>query len=68
MINVDMKNLLSKLNTFSTNALHNAAGLCVSRTNYEVSVEHFFLKCLEDVSSDLPLILRQYGVDRKSVV
>lgn len=63
MINVDMKNLLSKLNTFSTNALHNAAGLCVSRTNYEVSVEHFFLKCLEDVSSDLPLILRQYGVE-----
>jgi len=63
MINVDMKNLLSKLNTYSTNALHNAAGLCVSRTNYEVSVEHFFLKCLEDVSSDLPLILHQYGVE-----
>lgn len=63
MINVDMKSLLSKLNTYSTNALHNAAGLCVSRTHYEVSVEHFFLKCLEDVGSDLPLILRQYGVE-----
>ncbi|WP_027722038.1 type VI secretion system ATPase TssH [Maridesulfovibrio zosterae] len=63
MINVDMKNLLSKLGTYSTNALHNAAGLCVSRTHYEVSVEHFFLKCLEDVNSDLPLILRQYGVE-----
>ena len=63
MINVDMKNLLSKLNDFCTNGLHNAAGLCVSRTHYEVSVEHFFLKCLEDTSSDLPLILRQYGVE-----
>ncbi|SMF09450.1 type VI secretion system ATPase TssH [Desulfovibrio gilichinskyi] len=63
MINVDMKNLLSKLNTYSTNALHNAAGLCVSLTNYEVSVEHFFVKCLEDVNSDIPLILHQYGVE-----
>lgn len=63
MINVDIKNLLSKLNTYSTNALHNAAGLCVSLTHYEVTVEHYFLKCLEDVNSDLPLILRQYGVE-----
>lgn len=63
MINVDMKNLLSKLNSYSTNALHNAAGLCVSLTNYEVTVEHFFLKCLEDVSSDIPLVLHQYGVE-----
>lgn len=67
MINVDMKNLLSKLNTYCTNGLHNAAGLCVSRTHYEVSVEHFFLKCLEDTSSDLPLILRQYGVESARV-
>jgi len=67
MINVDMKSLLSKLNTYCTNALHNAAGLCVSRTNYEVSVEHFFIKCLEDVSSDLPLILKQYGVEAPRV-
>jgi type VI secretion system protein VasG len=63
MINVDMKNLLAKLNEFSTNALTNAAGLCVSRTHYEVSVEHFFLKCLEDVSSDISLILRNYGIE-----
>lgn len=67
MINVDMKSLLSKLNTFGTNALHNAAGLCVSRTHYEVSVEHFFLKCLEDTNSDLPLILRQYGVESSRI-
>ncbi|CCO24158.1 type VI secretion system ATPase TssH [Maridesulfovibrio hydrothermalis] len=63
MISVDIKNLLSKLNTYSTNALHNAAGLCVSLTHYEVSVEHYFLKCLEDVNSDLPIIMHQYGVE-----
>jgi type VI secretion system protein VasG len=42
MVNVDMKALLSKLNGFCTSTLHNAAGLCVSRTHYEVTVEHFF--------------------------
>ncbi|WP_432738125.1 type VI secretion system ATPase TssH [Maridesulfovibrio sp. FT414] len=67
MINVDIRNLLSKLDNFSTNALHNAAGLSVSLSNYEVSVEHFFLKCIEDVNSDLPLIFRQYGVETARV-
>ncbi len=63
MITVDMKGLLSKLNAYSTSALHGAAGLSVSRTHYEVGIEHFLLKCLEDVQSDLPLILRQFGVE-----
>ncbi|WP_419784481.1 type VI secretion system ATPase TssH [Maridesulfovibrio sp.] len=63
MINVDIRNLLSKLDTFCTNALHNAAGLSVSLSNYEVSVEHFFIKCIEEVNSDLPLVFRQYGVE-----
>ncbi|WP_319762564.1 type VI secretion system ATPase TssH [Maridesulfovibrio sp.] len=63
MINVDIRNLLSKLDTFCTNALHNAAGLSVSLSNYEVSVEHFFIKCIEEVNSDLPLIFHQYGVE-----
>ncbi|MBU2548108.1 MAG: type VI secretion system ATPase TssH [Proteobacteria bacterium] len=63
MINVDMKALLSKLNSFCTNTLHNAAGLCVSRTHYEVTVEHFFVKALEDANSDIPLILRRFEID-----
>ncbi len=63
MIHVDIRNLIAKLGMFSTNALHNAAGLSVSLGNYEVTVEHFFTKCLEDVSSDLPLIFRNYGVE-----
>ena len=67
MINVDIRNLLSKLDTFCTNALHNAAGLSVSLSNYEVSVEHFFIKCIEEVNSDLPLIFRQYGVENPRI-
>lgn len=63
MIDVDMKSLLSKLSEFSTQTLHNAAGLCVSRTNYEVLAEHFLLKCLENPQSDIPLILRRFEID-----
>jgi len=68
MVNVDMKALLSKLNGFSTTALHNAAGLCVSRTNYEILVEHFLLKCLETPGSDIPLILRRFEIDPARVL
>ena len=59
----DLKNVLGKLNTVATEVLQNAAGLCVSRTNYEIAVEHYLLKALEDTSCDVQLILRHYGVD-----
>ena len=41
MINVDMKSLILHLNPYCTETLQAAAGLCVSRTHYEVTVEHF---------------------------
>jgi type VI secretion system protein VasG len=63
MIPVDLKNLLNKLNSFCLNTLQNAAGLCVSRTNYEVAIEHFLIKALEDPTSDIPLILRRFEID-----
>ena len=63
MITVDIKSLLTRLNNLCTVTLQNAAGLCVSRTHYEVSVEHFLLKLLEDPRSDVPLILHRFGLD-----
>ncbi|MEE9556702.1 MAG: Clp protease N-terminal domain-containing protein, partial [Candidatus Adiutricales bacterium] len=63
MITVDMKSLILRLNPFCTNTLQAAAGLCVSRTHYEVTVEHFQSKLLEESHSDWPLILRQFDLD-----
>lgn len=57
MVNVDLRQLLSKLNFYCTNTLNNAAGLCVSRTNYEVTVEHWLIKCLEGRDGDLAVLL-----------
>ncbi len=63
MITVDIKSLLIHLNPFCTNTLQSAAGLCVSRTHYEVTVEHFLVKLLYEPQSDLPLIFRQFDMD-----
>ncbi len=63
MINVDIKSLLLHLNSFCTGALESAAGLCVSRTHYEITVEHFIAKLLEDSRSDWPLIFGNAGLE-----
>ncbi len=63
MITVDIKSLLIHLNPFCTNVLQSAAGLCVSRTHYEVTVEHFLVKLLDELQSDWPLIFRQFDLD-----
>ncbi len=62
MVN-DMKALLAKLNSSTTSILHNAAGLCVSRTNYEIAVEHFLVKALEDSGGDIQAILRRFEIE-----
>ncbi len=63
MITVDIKSLLGRLNSFCTRCMEGAAGLCVSRTHYEVTVEHLLAKLLEDPQADLPLILRHFEID-----
>lgn len=68
MTGVDIKRLLEKCNTFCTQALYNAAALAVSRTHYEVAVEHFLLQCLEDTDADIPILMKRYGVDRAETV
>lgn len=67
MVNVDTKSLLLHLNDFCTHTLQAGAGLCVSRTHYEVSVEHFILKLLEDSRSDLAMIFQQFDIETGAV-
>jgi type VI secretion system protein VasG len=63
MISVDIKSLLGRLNPYCTRSLEAAAGLCVSRTHYEVALEHMLAKLLEDPQADIPLILRHFDID-----
>jgi type VI secretion system protein VasG len=43
--------------------IESAAGLCLSRTNYNVEVEHWLTKLLEDGQSDMALCLKAFDVD-----
>ncbi len=63
MMNIDVRSLLERMNAFCTGALEGAAGLCVSRTHYEVTVEHCLSRLLEETRSDMTLLLRQTDVD-----
>ena len=63
MIELDLKALLKRLNPYCTRSLENAAGMCVSRGNYEVTIEHLLLKLVEDPSRDFQLILRHFEID-----
>src|SRR6188474_985912 len=62
-MDLDIKGLIRKLNRSSTRALEAAAGLCVSRGHYEVTVEHVLLQLADDPQGDVPLILRHFGVN-----
>jgi type VI secretion system protein VasG len=64
-MNVNLKNLITRLNDPCRNALEAAAGLCLSRTNYDVDVEHFFLKLIEQPDTDLEKIFRHYKISNE---
>jgi type VI secretion system protein VasG len=55
--------LIKKLNKTCLDGLHGAAGLCLSRTNPSVEVEHWLLKLLDAPNTDLTRLFRQYEVD-----
>ena len=62
-MNVSLQSLVGKLDEQCRSALEAAAGLCLTRTNYDVDIEHLFLKLLELTDSDIAAILRHYEVD-----
>jgi type VI secretion system protein VasG len=63
MAQVNLKQLVGKLNDTCRRSLEGAAGLCLSRTNYNVEIEHWFCKLLEVNNSDLDVLLQHFGVD-----
>ena len=62
-MNVSLKSLISKLNDTCRNALEAAAGLCLTRTHYDVDIEHLFLKLSEAPDTDFQRIMRHYEID-----
>jgi type VI secretion system protein VasG len=61
---VNLRSLIAKLNPQARHTLEAAAGLCLSRTHYDVEIEHFLMKALDGSDGDCALILKHFGVDR----
>ncbi len=66
-MNINLKGLIGKLDDTSRRALEGAAGLCLSRTHYDVDIEHFLTKLMEMPDTDLHRIFRHYGIDHSRV-
>jgi type VI secretion system protein VasG len=62
-MDINLKALIGKLNDASRRSLENAAGICQSRSNYNVEIEHWMLKIVEMTNTDVARLLRYYEVD-----
>ena len=63
MAEVSLKALIGKLNHTCHRSLEDASGLCLSRTNYNVEIEHWLLRLLEIPNTDLMALYRFYEVN-----
>jgi type VI secretion system protein VasG len=63
-MSVNLRALIGRLNDESRRALESAAGLCLSRTHYDVEIEHYLMKALDDTAADVAAITKHYGIDR----
>ena len=63
MLLVDLKPLIGRLGGYCKEALENAVGACVARGHYEITLEHLLHRLLDEPQADLPLLLRQNGVE-----
>jgi type VI secretion system protein VasG len=61
---LNLKSLIAKLNDPTRSALEGAAGLCLSRTNYDIEIEHFLTKLLDSSSGDFAAIIKHFEMDK----
>ena len=63
MAQVNLKSLVGKLDDTCRSTLEGAAGLALSRTNYDVEIEHWLLRLIDRQTSDVAVILNHFQVD-----
>src|ERR1700731_4468301 len=61
---LNLKALIAKLNDPARAALEGAAGLCLSRTHYDIEVEHYLTKLLDSASGDFAAIAKHFEIDK----
>jgi type VI secretion system protein VasG len=63
MVALDLKSLVGRLDSLCRRQLEAAAGLTLSRSHYNVEIEHLLLKLVETQGSDVAAVLKASGVD-----
>ncbi len=66
-MSVNLKSLIGKLNDTTRNAMQAAAGFCLQRTHYDVEIEHFLMKLLENAGGDFAAIVKAFDVDKSKL-
>ena len=64
MVELDLKALVTRLNDHTKTTLHTAAGACISRGHYEVTLEHHLSSLMDETRSDIPLILQHFDIQQ----
>jgi type VI secretion system protein VasG len=63
-MDVNLRSLIGKLTPATRAATEAAAGLCLSRTHYNVEVEHYLVKLLDMTDGDFAAIAKHAEIDR----
>ena len=63
MAAIDLSLLVARLDATCRRALEAAAGLTLSRTHYNVEIEHWLLQLIGTAGSDIPLLLARGNID-----
>ena len=63
MAQINLKQLINKLNETTRRTLEGATGYCLSRTHYNVEIEHWLLKIFEQSGTDIDRIVKQFDID-----
>ncbi|MGG5812356.1 type VI secretion system ATPase TssH [Falsiroseomonas sp. CW058] len=67
MVAVDLKSVVGRLSEVCRRQLEAAAGLTLSRSHYNVEIEHVLAKLVETPGSDIAHVLRKQEVDAGKV-
>lgn len=65
----DLKVLIKKLSIPSRTSLEQSANLCVNYHNFEIEIEHLFVKLLEQQpSNDIEILLNKYNISKDALL
>lgn len=64
---MSLSKLVEKLNPVTKSALEAAAGICHSRSQFTVEIEHWLLALLEKEADDFRLLLKSFAIDEQQL-